>query len=99
MHKNQHFPHFLLSNFAHVLRQLLAVYNDISGEEGINALLESSSRALGLRASYLNYKYQYDAVNRNEMELEDIQPPPEATAPDLDSMLTAVLCCMGCFSS
>ena len=92
MHKHQHFPHFLLSNFAHVLRQMLAVYNDISGEEGINAFLETSSRALDLRASYLNDKYQYDAVNRNEMELEDIQQPPGESAPDLDSMLTAVLC-------
>ena len=72
MHKHQR-PHFLLSNFAHALRQMLAVYNDISGEEGINALLETSSRALDLRASYLSYKYQYDAVNRNEMEPEDIQ--------------------------
>ena len=92
MHKHQHFPHFLLSNFAHVLRQMLAVYNDIPGEEGINAFLETSSRALDLRASYLNYKYQYDAVNKNEMELEDIQRQSEESAPDLDSMLTAVLC-------
>ena len=92
MHKHQHFPHYLLSNFAQVLRQLLANYNEISGDQGIHAFLESSSRALDLRASFLHYKTQYDAWQREEMKLEDFQHPDPEVAPDLDSMLTAVLC-------
>ena len=62
MHKHQQFPHYTLSNFTQALRQILANYNDISGDNGINAFLESSSRALDVRASWA------------ERELSDYKP-------------------------
>ena len=92
MHTGQTFPHFMLSNFTHVLRQWLQYYSEISETGGINAFVETSSRSLDLRASYLHYKKQIDEINAGERDPGDFEQPSSPYAPDLDSMVTAVLC-------
>ena len=42
-----------------------------------------------MRASYLHFERQYDAVNVGAMKLDDFEFSDEKTCPNLDSVLTA----------